>query len=194
MKHTILIAFALLGLTGSFRAQSNFDEASRKPDILQHQMLFSPFYFFGGTFMMSYEYLTLSHNAFRITPSVTLNNSGNNYESREGVGLDLGYKISVFNKYKANVYMGPYFMYKYAKHSSRDYYYNVTDNKTYNVLGLGIDAGIKLTFGRFVMDITLGGGARYPLQDYSGYSSRSIFHVAYKGIAPRANFFLGIAL
>jgi len=164
-------------------------------------MLFSPFYFFDGTFMLSYERL-FSSGALRITPSIKLQNlSDEHYSQREGWGIDLGYKFFLNNRPgKSNFYLGPYALYKNTKVKESyiyddDFSFKRTRIDTYNVIGLGVDTGIKFIFGRFTMDISLGGGIRYAYMDgYTFNSTKSEwFDVDYKGIVPRGNFSFGIA-
>ena len=184
-------------------AQSDDSPAS----IKRHQLLFSPIYLFDATFLLSYEHLFQNQTALRITPSITLSNTDNsvfhsNLKSREGFAIDAGYKVFLFEKPRrnANVYMGPYVMYKYVKHTRGTWYSSIPDDPDivdiYKVWGVGIDTGIKFIMGRFVMDITVGGGVRYPLlnDDANVPAAEGILDIGYKGIAPRINFCLGVTL
>jgi len=199
MKHSILLTLALLSMI-SLHAQYQ-DEEAIKPVVYRNQMLIAPFYFFDETLMFSYERIFPSNGALRITPSVTLSNVENDTRlSREGFGLDMGYKAFIVDKSKRstvfNVYIGPYVMYKHVSNSRRDFASPSSIKKeTMNVLSGGFDAGIKLTVGRFVLDFTLGGGIRYPqLENPETVSVTSYFDDEYKGIVPRINLFVGVTL
>ena len=176
---TVLVLVGIIGL----QAQT---VDSHKSNFQRSQLLFAPFYLFDATFMMSYEYLLTDNSALRITPSITFIDDDDSYK---GFGIDLGYKAFLLgNSRWINVYVGPYAYYKYIKSAKRliyPYYiheYDVIDN----ILGLGIDTGVKFTFGRFVLDFTFGGGIRYPLNDNRSSPSKSI--------VPRANLMFGITL
>lgn len=193
MKRTILTALALLGLI-SLQAQNLKLPQST---TYRNQILVSPPYLIENTFMVSYERIFPTKGALRITPSVTLSNVENDIwdEQREGAKIDIGYKAFLIEKgevVKFNLYLGPYVMYKYLMSSVGIADSEGYSSKEYNIFGAGVDAGIKLTVARFVMDFTLGGGVRYPL-DTHGETATSIFSDNYKGIVPRANLSLGIA-
>jgi hypothetical protein len=195
MKRAILITVLVcLANAVAIQAQteSNFQKTS-ETGVFNNQLLFAPFYFFDQTLMVSYERIFQGNGALRITPSFTLSNADRfNYGNREGFGLDLGYKAFLITNQKNrmtlfNVYLGPYIMYRNIKNPR-------IQPEAFNVLGGGIDTGIKFTFGhRFVLDITVGGGIRNP-SIKGGFSSDGIFDDAFKGIAPRINLFLGATL
>jgi hypothetical protein len=193
MKRIIFSALVLMSIIG-LQAQT-ID--SPKSNFQRSQLLIAPFYFFDATFMVSYEHPIAKNGALRITPSITLSEDDYN-DSREGFGIDLGYKAFLLrNSRIVNVYVGPYAYYKSIKHTYREYsyyyddygYYNYSDYEKIsynnNVFGLGIDTGVKCIFGRFVLDLTLGGGIKYPTNSESN---------EYKGIAPRANLMFGVTL
>ena len=186
MKRIIFSALVLMSIIG-LQAQT-ID--SQKPNIYRSQLLIAPFYFFDATFMMSYEYLITDNGALRITPSITLEDG-----YREGFGIDLGYKAFLLRKSRiVNVYVGPYAYYNYLKSTDWNYYYDYNSGYGHdeieinynNILGLGVDTGVKFTFGRFVLDLTLGGGIRYPLNDNLSSPSKSI--------VPRINLMFGVTL
>ena len=188
MKKKLTLVIVATLFAGTLCAQTN-----------RNHMLFSPFYFFDGTFMLSYERL-FSTGSLRITPSIKLQNINDElYSQREGWGLDVGYKFFLNNRIrKANFYLGPYALYKNINVTESntfegDMIRSQTD--TYNILGFGVDSGFKFIFGRFTMDISLGGGIRYAYIDGYRYknSGSDWFDFDYKGIVPRANFSLGIA-
>lgn len=201
MKRIILFTvFALVGIV-SLQAQSTEPEPAK---VYKNQLLIAPFHLFDATFMLSYERLFPLNNTnteLRITPSVMLSNIDQDDYSfwgeeepsynREGFGIDVGYKIFLFDSSrKINIYAGPYALYKYIRHN-----YTEEPDGTINAIGFGVDTGVQICFGRFVMDATLGGGMRYPMFDGSDtYSAESIFDDRYKGITPRVNFVLGLML
>jgi hypothetical protein len=90
--------------TGTLFAQHNFKK---------NHVLFSPFYFLDGTFMLSYERM-FQTGSLRVTPSIKLQNvSDQDYDQREGYGIDVGYKFFFTERpHAANFYMGPYALYK----------------------------------------------------------------------------------
>ena len=207
MKHFILTALLCFAGVLCLQAQSQPEEQP-KLNVYRNQILIAPFYFFDNTFMISYERVFPSNGALRITPSITLSNINSSsysyttpkYESREGVGLDLGYKAIVLDKSKKaatfNVYIGPYAMYKHVNNSKFDEATQAYRADQYDILGLGIDSGLKLIFGgRFVLDVTLGGGVRYPLFDSNDKRVvTDTFDDEFKGVIPRINLFLGVTL
>ena len=172
------------------------------PNPTPNHMLFSPLYFFDGTFMLTYERLFAS-GSLRITPSIKLQNlTDQDYSQREGWGLDMGYKFFFTKRlYPANFYMGPYALYKNIRVKvpyDYDPMFGSTprfQTDTYNIMSFGVDSGIKFIFGRFTMDISFGGGIRYAYVDgYTYKSSRSEwFDIDYKGIVPRGNISFGVA-
>ena len=164
--------------------------------------MMNPFYFFDGTFMLTYERL-FPTGSLRITPSITLQNVNNgNFDQREGWGLDFGYKFFLSPPKRVNLYMGPYALYRKLSVGGNHY---IDDNgyagyryrtDVYDILGLGVDAGIKFIIGgRIVIDLSLGGGVRYPYLNGKTFNSTAndIFDVDYKGVVPRGNFSIGIA-
>ncbi|MCL2327714.1 MAG: hypothetical protein FWC39_04285 [Bacteroidetes bacterium] len=167
----------------------------------RNQLQFSPFYFLAKTFYVSYERMLPNVNgAIRISPSVMMDMSKSYYDlyddmyvyniayssSKEAYALELAYKMFTFESPRtANIYFSPYTQYKYIIEK-----YNDNTHKN-NVFGAGIDAGIKLSGGRFVMDITCGGGVRVPFNEDKNFSSE-MFDDNYKGIIARANFLLGM--
>jgi len=173
-----------------------------KSNFQRSQLLIAPFYFFDATFMMSYEHPIARSGALRITPSITLSND--DYDNREGFGIDLGYKAFLLGKSRViNVYVGPYAYYKHIKSIERSaYYYDSYYDYRYeyittyhNIVALGVDTGVKCIFGRFVIDFTFGGGIRYPIDAKNIYDDYvDIYSYNYKGIAPRANLMFGITL
>ena len=178
MKRISIIT--LLALVGTFGLQAQSSDLPRS-GFQRSQLLFSPVYLFDATFMMSYEQPLSRSGALRITPSITLEDNG--YDSREGFGIDLGYKVFLLrNSRVINFYVGPYAYYNHLK-STGSYNYNRLYYR--DTLGFGIDTGVKCIFGRFVIDFTLGGGIKYPLNANSN---------EYKGIAPRANLMFGVTL
>jgi len=199
MKRIIFVTIALMGVM-SLQAQS---VDWQKPNIRRNHLLFSPFYLFDATFMMSYEYLFPYKGALRLTPSITLSNSLNNtyysgLKSREGFGLDAGYKIFLSEKPRTifNPYIGPFLMYKYVRHTRTDDVIIVpvqpVYNDVYHVFGAGVEGGVKLVFGRFTLDATVGRGVRYHNDQNS--IATDVFDDVYKGIIPRINLFVGVAL
>ena len=194
MKTVITFTTILLASMGTLIAQ---------PKNPNHFMM-SPFYFLDGTFMLTYERL-FQTGSLRITPSVTLQNLSNHkliegHDQREGWSLDAGYKFFLTSRpYKVNFYMGPYGLFRSLSsyYQTHDYengtYRDNTD--TYHIVSFGIDGGIKCIFGRFVMDVSLGGGVRYPYLNGAPFkgSASNVFDVQYKGIVPRGNFSLGVA-
>lgn len=200
--------FTLFGVlfVGSLFAQTRYSERMALPISNSNHVLFSPFYFLDGTFMLTYERL-FSSGALRITPSIKLQNiDDQHYSQREGWGLDFGYKFILTNRpRKVNFYLGPYALYKNIKVKSPVYlssssYYPLMEpttyaKKTYNILGMGVDSGVKFIFGRFVMDISFGGGIRYAYIDGYSYANSGAewFDIDYKGIVPRGNISFGVA-
>lgn len=186
-------------LTVSLFAQ-NYHYTERKASSVAYpnQFLFSPFYFWDGTFMLSYERIFPS-GALRITPSIKLQNIDDKYYSqREGWGLDLGYKFFLSSRpYKVNFYLGPYALYKNTKVKSRSHQVDdmlMSVAQTYNILGIGVDTGVKFIFGRFTMDISMGGGIRYAYLDGYNYDNSGVdwWEIDYKGIVPRGNISFGV--
>jgi len=163
----------------------------------------SPFHFFDGTFMLGYERLS-PMGAFRISPSVTMRNARNGEGDEQGWGLDLGYKFSFTpNVRRVMPYVGPYISYRYLESELLSWYDypNRGEHPTsphtmytkYNIWNVGVEGGVKFIFGRFTMDIALGGGIRIPRCDGETISGGDdIWAIEYKGIVPRGSFTLGI--
>jgi hypothetical protein len=162
----------------------------------------SPFHFFDGTFMLGYERLS-PMGAFRISPSITMRTKNHIGKEEQGWGLDLGYKFSfIQNIRRVMPYVGPYVFYRYLesktqdwdKYSDREPHPAYTHYADYNVWSVGVEGGVKFIFGRFTMDIALGGGIRIPRCNGETLSigSSDIWAIDYKGIAPKASFTLGI--
>ena len=207
MKCKILLTIVVSLVMGSLFAQTHYPEKKSVTIYNPNHILFSPLYFFDGTFMITYERL-FSSGSLRITPSIKLQNlDDQRYTQKEGFGLDLGYKFFFTNRpYRANFYLGPYALYKNIKAKSPTYpyysssFYPSTESttyiiNTYNIIGMGVDTGIKFILGRFTMDISLGGGIRYAYLDGNTFESSGIewYDIDYKGIVPRGNFSIGIA-
>lgn len=211
MKRILLTVIASLAIVGAW-AQS-----SQTEKVYNNQLLIAPFYLLDETFMLSYERIFTDNGALRITPSVTLSNVNNGLfdindsyrKNREGFGIELAYKALLFPTDRVfNVHFGPYVLYRYVKNTYESYtsdlsyssYLNpnpTIKTERFNVMGAGIDTGIKLTMGRFILDFTVGGGLRYPANNSDfeiDNSASDIFDDNFKGIAPRVNFFLGVAL
>jgi len=202
MKTKITLAIVAFLFVGTLVAQTNHAEKRFSTVEKPNHLLFSPLYFFDGTFMLTYERLFPS-GAIRITPSIKLQNlSDDSYSQREGWGLDAGYKFFLTNGLrKANFYMGPYTLFKNINVKNAITYHEIDGKVTqyqtdrYNIVGFGVDTGIKFIFGRFTMDISLGGGIRYAyIEGYTYKNSGSEWYdIDYKGIIPRGNFSFGVA-
>ena len=197
MKSIVLTVLILVGIIG-LQAQT---VESSQPKVYHNQLLIAPFYLFDGTYMLSYEFIFLKSGTFRITPSVTYSNTTNNTapynysERRNGYGIDLGYKAFLIrNSRVVNVYAGPYTYLKYinSNESTFTYEHSMYEGYSYqnNILGFGVDTGVKCTLGHFVIDLTLGGGTRYPISILTIYRNT---YEKYKGLELRANLMLGIA-
>jgi len=200
MKTKITLAIVASLFVATLAAQTHGAEKRSSTIHNPNHLLFSPFYFFDGTFMITYERLFAS-GSLRVSPSIKLQNlSDEFYSQREGWGLDVGYKLFLNPRpHKVNFYMGPYALYKNINVKeltpSFESLFKQYQTNTYNILGLGVDTGVKFIFGRFTMDISLGGGIRYAYIDgYTFKNSESTwFDEAYKGIVPRGNLSFGIA-
>ena len=214
-----LTLLCLCSLSASLLNAQNYRAQSPKTtkyaiQRIEHpnHILLSPFYLFDGTFMLSYERL-FQTGALRITPSVTLRNRtdynyNHNYDNREEQGwtIDLGYKFFFTNRvHRVTPYVGPYAFYRYLESkiqyppqecgpecSTPALQYSAYTN--YDILGVGVEGGVKFIFGRFTMDVSLGGGIRIPYRDGDVVSNGrdGMWDIAYKGVVARGNFSFGI--
>ena len=200
MKKKILLTLACILFVGQIFAQTRYFERRNPPIPNPNHFLFSPLYFFDGTFMLSYERL-FSSGSLRITPSIRLQNiDDQRYTQREGWGMDIGYKFFFTGRPRhTNFYLGPYTLFKNIKEKSPSYSSSYTPSNyivdNYNIIGIGVDTGIKFIFGRFTMDISLGGGIRYAYLDGYSFENSGVewWEIDYKGIVPRGNFSIGVA-
>ncbi|MCL2727564.1 MAG: DUF3575 domain-containing protein [Bacteroidales bacterium] len=200
MKSKITLAIVASLFMGTLAAQTSNAENQLSTNYKPNHLLFSPFYFVDGTFMLTYERIFAS-SSLRVTPSIKLQNlSDEFYTQREGWGIDVGYKFFLTQRPKRGIfYLGPYALYKNinvkesGKSLESSFVQDISD--TYNIMGLGVDTGVKFIFGRFTMDISIGGGIRYAFID--GYTFKNSgsdwYDVDYKGIVPRGNLSVGIA-
>ena len=198
MKIKLAIALVTFLFTGTLFAQSRNVVKQVEPVNNPNHILFSPLYFFDGTFMLTYERLFRT-GSIRITPSFKMQHLDDKDQS-EGWGVDVGYKF--FLKSRPNVpnfYVGPYALYKNIKLKVPYFYedgmgtFTRYDIDTYNIMSAGVDTGIKFIFGRFTLDMSIGGGFRYAFIDgYTFENAGSEWKdIGYKGIVPRGNVSVG---
>ena len=202
MKWKLSLTAVVLLFTGALWGQSLDVEKRQMAVQRPNHITFSPFYFFDGTFMLNYERL-FPMGAIRVTPSIKLQNiSDQYYTQREGWGLDVGYKFFISgNPRRVNVYIGPYTLYKRVTtkeaYDMEGQYSTIRRYRTdsYNILGIGVDSGVKFIFGRATIDISFGGGIRYAYMNGRTFenSSSEWFEFDYKGIVPRGNVSFGVA-
>jgi len=210
----LLSFFCLLCLSfGTLQAQSpDYPQNNYPPSRhTQHpnHVLLSPFHLFDGTFMLSYERL-FNTGALRISPSVTLRNNRHYYDygdrEEQGWALDFGYKFFFTNRvHKVTPYVGPYIFYRYLEskiqdwneYTDREYtdYYPRAQYTNYDILGVGVEGGVKFIFGRFTMDVSLGGGVRIPYRNGKSITGGpdDMWDIEYKGVVARGNFSFGIS-
>ncbi len=214
MKKSLLTLLLLVLVTGAF-GQSN---KSIQKDWYRNEIFLEPFRFFEGTFALGYQ-RNFSHSAVSIMPSVTLKGESllgfedSFYSELEGFGLESIYKVYFTQMPKwVQVYFGPYGAFRYLKEKNRlpeyidvvDYpHLNNRDLFTrYNIMMGGVLFGVHFMWGRFTLDINVGGGVRYPV--VSGfradrnnaplvYIPSGFGELGFKGIVPKANFTLGVA-
>ncbi|MDR2963631.1 MAG: hypothetical protein LBU90_08405 [Bacteroidales bacterium] len=201
--------FTLLIFLCAINAHAQSSESKTYNNLFQ----FSPFHFFASTFYLSYERAFPELNsALRISPFITVKQKSSGYYygygetfyydyspvRKEVYALEVAYKWFTFeNPRKFNIFLSPYAQYKYISRQGNADIYNeigefVSDGNTINnVIGFGIDSGLRFAFGRFVMDFTLGGGMRLPLNE-TDYISSDMFSDTYRGVVPRGNFLLGM--
>ncbi|MDY0174387.1 MAG: hypothetical protein RBR62_04250 [Bacteroidales bacterium] len=214
MKKSLLTLLLLVLVTGAF-GQSN---KPAQKDWYRNEIFLEPIRFFEGTFALGYQ-RNFNHSAVSVLPSITLKGESllgfedSFYSELEGFGLESIYKIYFAQMPRwIQVYFGPYGAYRYLKEKNRlpdwidvvDYpHLNNRDLFThYNVMMGGVLFGVHFMWGRFTLDINVGGGVRYPF--ISGFRAdgrnapivsvpSSLWEMGFKGIVPKSNFTLGVA-
>lgn len=203
----IFLAAALLFVCGTLTRAEAQDLRSFK----RNELTFSPIHFFDGTFKIGYQ-RNFRTSALEISPSAIIKNSGGYYDNGlTGWALEGGYKL-FFKEYPRTfmMYVGPWAFYKFLEdrfdansdyHGSMQGVHSTKDlNSQYSILGAGVYFGLHWTFGRFVMDLNIGGGVR--TSSVSGYATKTdnyyddddFFEPGYRGMIPRGNFSVGILL
>jgi len=190
---------------------------TRKPafnDWYRNELFIEPLRFFTGTFAIGFQ-RNFYNSAISVSPSITLigesifGTEDSFYSEMEGFGLEGIYKIYLARMpRKAQAYLGPYVAYRYLKEKNRipDYIETQdlpplgTDLHTrYNTIMAGVLFGVHFMWGRFTMDMNIGGGVRYPMVSgfrttYKHTSVPTGFgEFGYKGVVPRGNITLGVA-
>jgi len=212
MKKLVLSLVLMLMVVGAYG--QNYNPA--RESWYRNELFLEPMRFFEGTFALGYQ-RNFYNSAFSLMPSVTLmgesifRNEDSFFSELEGFGLEGIYKVFFARMpRKVQVYAGPYVSYRFLKEKNRlpDYIDpqdlpNITNSDLYtryNTVMAGVLFGVHFMFGRFTMDLNVGGGLRYPT--ITGFRTRypSVVSVptgfgefGYKGVVPKANLSLGVA-
>jgi len=180
----------------------------------QNELFLEPTRFFEGTFALGYQ-RNFYNSALSLMPSVTLmgesifRNEDSFFSELEGFGLEGIYKVYFARMpRKVQVYAGPYVSYRFLKEKNRipDYIlpedlpnFNSELYTRYNTVMAGVLFGVHFMWGRFTMDLNVGGGVRYPIvngfrKTYDFASVPTGFgEFGYKGVVLKANISLGVA-
>jgi hypothetical protein len=214
MKKLILSLLLMILVTGAYGQISR----SSHNDWYRNELFIEPARFFEGTFAIGYQ-RNFYNSAISLMPSITLmgesifRNEDSFYSEMEGFGLEGIYKVYFARMpRKAQVYLGPYIAYRYLKEKNRlpDYIimddyphlnFNSDLNTYYNTIMAGILFGVHFMWGRFTLDINVGGGIRYPSVTGFREDIRNDFvsvptgfgEFGYKGVVPKGNVTLGVA-
>ncbi|MDD3522507.1 MAG: hypothetical protein PHC79_06100 [Bacteroidales bacterium] len=209
----LILSLLLMVLAYSAYGQEN---KSAIPYWYRNELFLEPARFFEGTFALGYQ-RNFYNSALSLMPSITLmgesifRSEDSFYSEMEGFGLEGVYKVYLARMpRKVQVYLGPYVAYRYLKEKNRLPEYvdpqelpNITQSDLYtryNTLMAGVLFGVHFMWGRFTMDMNVGGGIRYP--SISGFRTNypSIVSVptgfgefGYKGVVPKGNLTLGVA-
>ncbi|MFA5302133.1 MAG: hypothetical protein WC395_05555 [Bacteroidales bacterium] len=212
MKKLVLSLVLMLMVIGTYG--QNYNPA--RESWYRNELFLEPTRFFEGTFALGYQ-RNFYNSALSLMPSVTLmgesifRNEDNFFSELEGFGLEGIYKVFFARMpRKVQVYAGPYVSYRFLKEKNRlpDYIDpqdlpNITNSDMYtryNTVMAGVLFGVHFMFGRFTMDMNVGGGLRYP--NVTGFRTRypSVVSVpsgfgefGYKGVVPKTNISLGVA-
>lgn len=209
----VILSLLLLILTISAYGQDN---RSANISWYRNELFLDPARFFEGTFALGYQ-RNFYNSALSLMPSVTLmgesifRNEDAFYSEIEGFGMEGIYKVYFARMpRKAQVYLGPYVAYRFLKEKNRlpddvdpQDLPNITQSDLYtryNTVMAGVLFGIHFMWGRFTMDINVGGGIRYPtISDFrTNYTSivtvpTGFAEFGYKGVVPKGNLTLGVA-
>lgn len=212
MKRMVL-CFALLLMSFSAFAQSY----GPVRDLgYRNEFFITPSAFFDGTFALGYQ-RNFETFALSLMPSITLmgdsvfHSEDDFYNALEGYGLEGVFKVFFARMpRKAQIYAGPYIGYRFAKEKNTLPSYvdpqeiGIMSNSElytrYNTLTAGVLFGLHFMWGRFTMDLNIGGGIRYP--EVTGFRTQfpSVVSVpddfgelGYKGVVPKGSFTLGVA-
>ncbi|MDY0333030.1 MAG: hypothetical protein GX281_05990 [Bacteroidales bacterium] len=214
MKKSLLTLLLLVLVTGAF-GQSN---RSAQKDWYRNEMFLEPVRFFEGTFALGYQ-RNFYNSALSLKPSVTLmgetlfSYEDSFYSEQEGFGLEGLYKVYFARMpKKAQVYLGPYVAYRYLKEKNRlPDYIDVVDYPHlrnsdlftyYNTMMAGVLFGVHFMWGRFTLDMNIGGGIRYPVisgfrADHNNATLVSVptgfGQLGFKGVVPKSSLTLGVA-
>ncbi|HNY23734.1 MAG TPA: hypothetical protein PKM89_03115 [Bacteroidales bacterium] len=216
MKRMVL-CFALLLMSFSAFAQSY----GPVRDLgYRNEFFITPSAFFDGTFALGYQ-RNFETFALSLMPSITLmgdsvfHSEDDFYSALEGYGLEGVFKFFFARMpRKAQVYAGPYLGYRYlSEKNTLPPYINPENtglmpgselNTRYNTLSVGVMFGLHFMWGRFTMDLNMGGGVRYP--EITGFRKNyptldgvtvdipdDFGELGYKGVVPKGSFTLGVA-
>lgn len=215
MKRMVLCFVLLLMSFGAF-AQSY----SPVRDLgYRNEFFITPSAFFDGTFALGYQ-RNFETFALSLMPSITLmgdsvfHSEDDFYSALEGFGLEGAFKFYFARMpRKVQVYAGPYLGYRYLFEENEIPPYIDTSktgllpgrhNTRYNTFTAGVLFGLHFMWGRFTMDLNMGGGVRYPevtgfRKTYSELDGVKVGipddfgELGYKGVVPKGSFTLGVA-
>jgi hypothetical protein len=212
MKKLILSVVLVMLVAGAYGQNYR----SPQNDWYRNELFLNPMRFFDGTFALGYQ-RNFYNSAISLMPSITLmgesifRSEDSFYSEMEGFGIEGIYKVYFARMpRKVQVYLGPYLSYDYIKEKNRlpDYVdpqdipnIEASDLYTrYNIIKAGVLFGVHFMWGRFTLDMNVGGGVRYPT--VTGFRERypSIVSVptgfselGHKGVVPKGNIALGVA-
>ncbi|MFY9116195.1 MAG: hypothetical protein WBK97_06285 [Bacteroidales bacterium] len=214
MKKIVFTLLLISLITGAYSQNKKTNDNN----WYRNEIFLEPIRFFEGTFALGYQ-RNFRHSAVSVLPSITLKGESllgfedSFYSEQEGFGLESIYKVYFAQMPRwVQVYFGPYGAYRYLKEKNRlpdwidveDYpHLNNRDLFThYNVMMGGVLFGAHFMWGRFTLDINVGGGVRYPF--VSGFRAdgrnaslvsvpSNLWEMGFKGVVPKSNFTLGVA-
>ncbi len=220
MKKLVLSLVLMLMVVGAYGQNYN----AVRESWYKNELFLEPTRFFEGTFALGYQ-RNFYNSAFSLMPSVTLmgesifRNEDNFFSELEGFGLEGIYKVFFARMpRKVQVYAGPYVSYRFLKEqNSWPNYLNIADYPeltgnsdlitNYEIIMGGVLFGVHFMWGRFTMDLNVGGGVRYPI--ITGFRDSGIKdpennlpivsvptgfgEFGYKGVVPKTNISLGVA-
>lgn len=212
MKRFFLTILALAFFLPSAFAQReaivpDLDEPEQEPVVNIFKI--SPFHFFEGTFLLSYERM-MKDQSMSLMFSAGVHSRQRWFDESEQFGFQEDLQLRFYALKPKNVsagskrffyfkgfYAGPYLSHRYRNQAISVFDWilqqNVATQQNVHEFSGGVLLGTQFAFGnRLFLDVYLGGGVKRSIGRNPNQSGSGVLDVGYNGVVPKGGLQLGI--